>query len=86
MPLTQSEREAASAVEGTLREEDSVEAEKSEEVEEAEVAKESVGPYTTSKENMNRSLSLSRNSPREELAKSRSRRCHHRRLNRTWPT
>jgi hypothetical protein len=33
------------------------------------------------------SLSLSRNpSLREELAKSRSKRCHHRRLNQTWLT
>jgi hypothetical protein len=81
MPLTQSEREAAGAEEGTSREEDSMEAEESEE---AEVAKDGVDLYTTSKENRSRSLSLSRHpSPREELAKSRSRRCHHRHLNRT---
>jgi hypothetical protein len=68
-------------VEGTSREEDSVEAE------EAEVATEGVDPYTTSKENRSRSLSPSRYpSPREELAKSRSRRCHRRHLTRTWPT
>jgi hypothetical protein len=87
MPLTQSEREAAGAVEGTPREEDSVEAEESEEVEEAEVAKEGVDPYMTPKENKSRSLSLSRNpSLREELAKNRNKRCHHCRLNRTWLT
>jgi hypothetical protein len=68
-------------VEGTPREEDSVE------VEEAEVAKEGVDPQTTSKENKSRSLSPSKNPIlREELAKSRNRRCHHRRLTRTWPT
>jgi hypothetical protein len=84
MPLTQSEREAAGAMEGMPREEDSVEAE---EVEEAKVAKESVDLQTTPKENKGRSLSLSRNpSLREELSKSRNRRCHHRRLTRTWPT
>jgi hypothetical protein len=87
MPLTQSEREAAGAVEGTPCEEDSVEAEESEEVEEAEVAKEGVDPQTTSKDNKSRSPSLSRNpSLREELAKSRNWRCHHCYLNRTWPT
>jgi hypothetical protein len=78
MPLTQSEREATSAVEGTPREEDSVEAR---EVEEAEVAKEGMDPQTTPKENRSRNPSL-----REELAKSRNRRCHHRRLTRTWST
>jgi hypothetical protein len=87
MPLTQSEREAASAVEGTPREEDPVEAEESEEVEEAEVAKEGVDPQMTPKENKSRTLSLSKNpSAKEELAKNRNRRCHHRRLTRTWPT
>jgi hypothetical protein len=51
--LTQSEREAAGAMEGTSREEDSVEAEESEkaveteESEEVEVAKEGVDPHTT---------------------------------------
>jgi hypothetical protein len=74
-------------VEGTPRDEDSVEAEESEEVEEVEVAKEGVDPQTTPKENKSRSLNLSRNpSLREEQAKSRNRRCHHRRLTRTWPT
>jgi hypothetical protein len=85
MPLTQSEREVAGAMEGTPCEEDSVEAEESGEVKEAEVAKEGMDPHTTLKEN--RSLSLSRNpSPREELVKDRSRRCHHHRLTRTWLT
>jgi hypothetical protein len=74
-------------VEGTSREEDSVEAEESEEVEEAEVSKEGVEPQTTPKEVRSRSLSLSRNpSLREELDKSRNRRCHHHILTRTWPT
>jgi hypothetical protein len=76
-------------MEGTPRKEDSVEAEESEEVEEAEGAKKGVDPHTTPKENKSRSLSLSlsRNpSMREELAKSRNKRCHHRCLNRTWPT
>jgi hypothetical protein len=74
-------------VEGTPREEDTVESEESVEVEEAAVAKEGVDLQTTSKENWSRSLSLSRNpSPREELAKSRNRRYHHRLLIRTWPT
>jgi hypothetical protein len=48
--LTQSEREAAGAMEGTSREEDSVEAEEFEkavETEEAEMAKEGVDPHTT---------------------------------------
>jgi hypothetical protein len=54
-------------VEGTPREEDSVEAEESGVDVEAEVTKEGVDPHTSPKEN--RSLSLSRNpSPREELA------------------
>jgi hypothetical protein len=67
MPLTQPEREAAGAVEGTPREEDSVEAEESRVDEEAEVTKAGVDPHTSSKED--RSLSLSRNpSPREKLA------------------
>jgi hypothetical protein len=51
------------------REEDSVEAEDSEEVKEAEVAREGVDPHTTPRENRSTSLSLSRNpSLREELA------------------
>jgi hypothetical protein len=87
MPLTQSEREHAGAVEVTRHEEDTMEAECAEEAAEAEVAKEGVDSQTTSKEVKSWSLSLSRNpSPREELAKSRSRRCHHRHLTRTWPT
>jgi hypothetical protein len=82
MPLTQSEREHAGAVEVTRCEEDTVEVEESEE---AEMAKEGVGLQMMSKEV--RSTSLSRNpSPREELAKSKNRRCHHRRHTRTWPT
>jgi hypothetical protein len=69
MLLTQLEREAAGAVEGMSREEDSVEAEDSEEVKEAEVAREGVDPHTTPRENRSTSLSLSRNpSLREELA------------------
>jgi hypothetical protein len=69
------------------REENSVEVEESEEVEEAEVAKEGMDPHTMPKENRRRSLSLSRNlRPREEQAKNRNRRCHHRRLTQTWPT
>jgi hypothetical protein len=68
-------------MEGMPREEDSVEAEESEEVEETEEAKEGVDPQTTPKGNKSRSLSLNRNpSLREELDKSRNRRCHHRRL------
>jgi hypothetical protein len=67
MPLTQPEREAAGAVEGTPCEEDSLEAEESGVDEEAEVTKEGVDLHTSPKED--RSLSLSRNlSPREELA------------------
>jgi hypothetical protein len=46
-----------------------VEAEESEEVEEAKVAREGVDPHTTPRENKSRSLSLSRNpSPREKVA------------------
>jgi hypothetical protein len=64
MPLTQSEREAVGAVEGTPRVGDSVEAKESEE---AELGKEGVDPHTTPREN--RSRSLSRNpSSREELS------------------
>jgi hypothetical protein len=54
-------------MEGTPREEDSVEAEESGVDEEAEVTKEGMDPHTSLKED--KSLSLSRNpSPREELA------------------
>jgi hypothetical protein len=46
------------------------------------VAKEGVDLHMTPKENKSRILSLSRHpTPMEELAKSRSRRCHHRHLN-----
>jgi hypothetical protein len=87
MPLTQPEREHAGAVEVTHHEENTVEAEWAEKAEEAEVAKEGVDPQMMPKEVRSRSLSLSRNpSPREELAKSRKRRCHHRHLTRTWTT
>jgi hypothetical protein len=80
MPLTQSEQEHAGAVEVTRRE-DTVE------VKEAEVAKEDVDPRMTPREVRSRILSLSRNpNPREEPAKSKDRRCHHRHLTRTWPT
>jgi hypothetical protein len=59
----------------TCHEGDTVEAEWAEE---AEVAKEGVDPQTTPKEVRSRSLSPSRNpSPREELDKSRNRRCYH---------
>jgi hypothetical protein len=75
MPLTQSEREHVGAVEVTHHEEVTVV------VEEAEVAKEGVDPRTTPREIRSRSLSLSRYpSPREELAKSKNRRCHRRHL------
>jgi hypothetical protein len=87
MPLTQPERDVAGAMEGTPREEDSVEAEESEEVEEAQVAKEGVDLQTTPKENKSRSLSPSRNpSLMEELAKGKNSRCHHHCLTRTWLT
>jgi hypothetical protein len=57
------------------------------EAEEAEVAKEGVDLQMTLKKVRGRSLSLSRNpSPREKLAKSKNRRCHHCHLTRTWPT
>jgi hypothetical protein len=69
MLLTQSEREAAGTVESTFREEDSMEAEDSEGVEEAEVTMEGVDPHTTPRENRSWSLNLSRNpSPKKELA------------------
>jgi hypothetical protein len=61
MPLTQPEREAAGAVEGTPCEEDSLEAEESGVDEEAEVTKEGVDPHTMPKENRN-------SIPKEELA------------------
>jgi hypothetical protein len=67
MPLTQPEREAAGAVEGTPREEDSVEAEESGVDEEAEVTKASKDPHTSPKENRTPSLSRSP-SPREDWA------------------
>jgi hypothetical protein len=67
MPQTQPEREVAGAVEGTPREEDSVEDEESGVDEKTEVTKKGVDLHTSPKEN--RSLSLSRNpSSREELA------------------
>jgi hypothetical protein len=47
------------------------------------VAKEGVDPQTTPKEVRPRSRNPSL---REELAKSKSRRCRHRHLTRTWPT
>jgi hypothetical protein len=82
MPLTQQEREAADAVEVTRREEGSVEVA---EAEEAESAVED--PCTTTRELRSRSSSTSRYlSPREEQARLRDTRCHHRHLPRTWPT
>jgi hypothetical protein len=75
VPLTQQEQEVAGAVEVTRHKEDTVEAEL-------------VGedPCTTTREVRSRSLGTSRYpSPREELAKSRDTRCHHRHLPRTWP-
>jgi hypothetical protein len=80
MPLTQQEREVEGVVEVTRHEEDSVEAEQDEE---AELVGED--PCTTTMEVRSRSLSTYP-SPREELAKSRDTRCHHRHLPRTWPT
>jgi hypothetical protein len=69
-------------VEVTRHEEDFVEAEQAEE---AELVSED--PCTTTREVRSRSLSTSRYpSPREEQAKSRDTRCHHRHLPRTWPT
>jgi hypothetical protein len=79
MPLTQQEREVADTVVVTRHEEDSVEAE------EAELVGED--PCTTTREVRSRSSSTSRYpSPREEQARSRDTRCHHRHLPRTWPT
>jgi hypothetical protein len=79
MPLTQQEREAANAVEVTRHEEGSVEAERAAEAEEAESAVED--PCTTTRELRSRSSST-----REEQARLRDKRCHHRHLPRTWPT
>jgi hypothetical protein len=82
MPLTQQEREAADAVEVTRREEGSVEAGQAAEAEEAESAVEE--PCTTTRELRSRSSSTSRYlSPREEQARLRDKRCHHRHLPRT---
>jgi hypothetical protein len=79
MPLTQQEREVVDAVEVTRHGEDSVEAEQDEE---AELVGED--PCTTTRQVRSRSLSTSRYpGPREELAKSRDTRCHHRHLPRT---
>jgi hypothetical protein len=85
MPLTQQEREAAGAVEVTRHKEGSVEAGQAAEAEEAESAVED--PCTTTRELRSRSSSTSRYpSPREEQARLRDTRCHHRHLPRTWPT
>jgi hypothetical protein len=85
MLLTQQGREVADAVEVTRREEDSVEAEQAAEAEEAELAVED--PCTTTRELRSRTSSTSRYlSPREEQARLRDTRCHHRHFPRTWPT
>jgi hypothetical protein len=85
MPLTQQEREVVDAVEGTRHEEGSVVAEQAAEAEEAKPAGED--PCTTTRELRSRSSSTSRYpSPREEKARLRDTRCHHRHLPRTWPT
>jgi hypothetical protein len=85
MPLTQQEREAAGAVEVTRHKEGSVEAGQAAEAEEAESAVED--PCTTTRELRSRSSSTSRYpSLREEQARLRDTRCHHRHLPRTWPT
>jgi hypothetical protein len=85
MPLTQQEREAVDAMEVTRREEGSVVAEQAAEAEEAESAVED--PCTMTRELRSRSSSMSRFlSPREEQARLRDTRCHHRHLPRTWPT
>jgi hypothetical protein len=82
MPLTQQEQEAADAVEVTRHEEGSVEAEQ---VAEAESAGED--PCTTTRELRSKRSSTSRYpSLREEQARLRDTRCHHRHLPRTWPT
>jgi hypothetical protein len=85
MPLTQQEREDANAVEVTRHEKGSVEAEQAAEAEEAESAGED--PCTTTRELTSKSSSTSRfPSPREEQARLRDMRCHHRHVPRTWPT
>jgi hypothetical protein len=85
MPLTRQEREAADAEEVTHHEEGSTEARQAAEAEEAELAVED--PRSTTRELRSRSSSTSRYpSPREEQAKLRDTRCHHRHLPRTWPT
>jgi hypothetical protein len=85
MPLTQQEREAADTVEVMRHEEGSVEAEQAAEAEEAELAGEDL--CTMTRELRSRSSSTSRYpSPREEQARLRDTRCHHRHLPRTWPT
>jgi hypothetical protein len=62
-----------------------VEAEQAAEAEEAESAVEDL--CTTTRELGSRSSSTSRYlSPREEQARLRDTRCHHRHLPRTWPT
>jgi hypothetical protein len=69
-------------VEGTRHEEGSVVAEQAAEAESA-----GEDPCTTTRELRSRSLSMSRYpSPREEQARLRDTRCHHRHLTRTWPT
>jgi hypothetical protein len=85
MPLTQREREAADAVEVTRHETDFADAWQDAEAEEAELAVEEL--RTTTREHRSRSSSPSRYpSPREEQARLRDTRCHHRHLPRTWPT
>jgi hypothetical protein len=85
MPLTQQEREAAAAVEVTRHEEDHVEAEQAAEAKQVVEAGED--PCTTTKDLRSRSSSTSRYPrPREEQARLRDTRCHHRHLPRTWPT
>jgi hypothetical protein len=85
MPLTQQEREAAGAEEVKRHEEGSAEVWHAAEAEEAELAVEE--PRTTTRELKSRSSSTRRYpSPREEQARLRDTRCHHRHLPRTWPT
>jgi hypothetical protein len=82
MLLTQQERKVADAVVVTCHEEDPMEAEQAEE---AELVGED--PCTTMREVRSRSSRTSRYpSPREEQARSRDTRCHHRHLPRTWST
>jgi hypothetical protein len=79
MPLTQREREAVDVVEVSRHEAGSAEAE------EAESAVEE--PRATTRQLRSRSSSTSRYpSQREEQARLRDTRCHHRHLPRTWPT